>query len=90
MTYRTFVKLDPYERWILRVMENAPRMIGKKKKPSSKVLGAIIREYFEGMVSEADPEMLQKLLKLAPPCPVALPAVTNDIVNRKAPPTSKA
>lgn len=90
MSYRTFVKLDPYERWILRVMENAPRMIGKKKQPSSKVIGAIIREYFETMVRESDPEMIQKLLELAPPRPVPLPPEVNDIVNRDAPPTSKA
>lgn len=90
MSYRTFVKLDPYERWILRVMENAPRMVGKKKQPSSKIIGAIIREYFETMVRESEPEMLRKLLKFAPPRPVELPAGVNDIVNRKAPPTSKA
>jgi hypothetical protein len=79
MSYRTFVKLDPYERWILRVMQNMPKMLGKKrKKPSSKIIGAIIREYFEDLVENSDPEMLKKLLQMGPPCPVS-----NDIVNRK-------
>ena len=90
MGYRTFVKLDPYERWILRVMERAPLMIGKKKQPSSKVIGAIIREYFEALVQDAEPEMISELLQLGPPCPV--PSELNDIVNRKrkAPPADKA
>ena len=92
MSYRTFVKLNPYERWILRVMENAPRMIGKKKQPSSKVIGAIIREYYETMVGEADPDQLKELLRLGPPCPVPLPPEVNDIVNRKrrTPPAEEA
>lgn len=90
MSYRTFVKLDPYERWILRVMENAPRMIGKKKQPSSKVIGAIIREYFETMVREAEPEQLKALLRLGPPPPGRLPKEINDIVNNEAPPAGEA
>jgi hypothetical protein len=88
MSYRTFVKLDPYERWILRVMEQAPKMVGKKRQPSSKVIGAIVREYFESLVREADPKMLKELLSLGPPCPTTLPPEINDIVNRKIPPTS--
>jgi len=90
MSYRTFVKLNPYERWILRVMENAPRMLGKKKQPSSKVIGAIIREYFETVVKEADPKMLEKLLSYGPPPPGPLPKEVNDIVNRKTPPADEA
>ena len=90
MSYRTFVKLDPYERWVLRVMQNAPLMLGKKKQPSSKVIGAIVREYFEDLVERADPIQLKELLKLGPKCPVPLPDPVNDIVNRKVPPTSEA
>jgi len=93
MGYRTFVKLDPYERWILRVMQNAPRMIGKKSQPASKVIGAIMREYFEDLVERSDPTQLKELLELGPKCPVTLPDPVNDIVNgklKKVPPTSEA
>lgn len=93
MSYRTFIKLDPYERWVLRVMQNAPRMIGKKRQPSSKVIGAIIREYFEDLVKRSDPDQLKELLELGPKCPVPLPDPVNDIVItklRKIPPTSEA
>jgi hypothetical protein len=83
MAYRNFVKLDPYERWILRVMQSAPLMIGEKKQPSSKVIGAILRDYFETVVKGADPNQLKELLRLAPPCPVPLPPEVNDIVNRE-------
>jgi hypothetical protein len=71
--YRTFVKLDLYERWIVRVMQNAPLMSGKRRKiPASKVIGGIVREYFDDLTERADPQMLQRLLAAGPRCPVTL------------------
>lgn len=70
MPYRTFVKLDPYERWVLRVIQNMPLLAGKKRKlHASKLIGAIIREYFDNLVEDSDPEMLRALIQIGPPCP---------------------
>jgi hypothetical protein len=80
MEYRTFIKLNPYERWILRVLQNFPLMTGKKRKlPANRLIGAILREYFDDLVESSDPSMLRQLLKLGPPCPGEL----NDNVIRK-------
>jgi hypothetical protein len=63
--YRTFVQLDPYERWILRILQAG--MGGKKKPPQSRVIGAVLREYWEEFEKDASPELLARLKKKVPP-----------------------
>jgi hypothetical protein len=65
--YRTFVQLDAYERWILRMMQYGISQGGKRKPPLSKVIGGIIREYWEQFEKDADPERLAELKKKVPP-----------------------
>lgn len=65
--YRTFVQLDPYERWILRAIQHGLTMASNKKPPLSKVIGGVIREYWEEFEKSADPEMMAKLKKEVPP-----------------------
>ena len=69
--YRTFMQLDQYERWVLRMVQRGVVMAGNKKPPLSKVIGGIIREYWEDFELTADPELLAKLKKEVPP-PVKL------------------
>lgn len=64
--YRTFVTLDPYERWILRVVQ-AGMSQGKRKPPAGKVIGAILRDYWEEFEKNANPESLARLKKQVPP-----------------------
>jgi hypothetical protein len=66
-TYRTFVTLDPYERWILRVVQAGVVMAGNKKPPINKVIGGILREYWETFEKDADPEQLRQLVQKVPP-----------------------
>ena len=66
-TYRTFMTLDPYERWILRVVQAGVVMAGNKKPPINKVIGGILREYWETFERDADPEQLRRLVKKVPP-----------------------
>lgn len=65
--YRTFVQLDHYERWVLRMVQRGVVMAGNRKPALSKVIGGIIREYWEDFEQTADPELLAKLKKEVPP-----------------------
>ena len=65
--YRTFVRLDPYERWILRVLQAGMHQAGKKKPAVSRIIGTVLRDYWEQFEQEADPEMLEKLKTRVPP-----------------------
>jgi len=64
--YRTFVTLDPYERWILRVVQAGVVMSGHKKPPINKVIGGVIREYWDEFERSADPSQIRKLRKKVP------------------------
>ena len=66
-TYRTFVTLDPKERWILRMVQAGVVMAGHRKPPINKVIGGIIREYWDEFEKSADPEQLDRLRKKVPP-----------------------
>lgn len=66
-TYRTFVTLDSKERWILRMVQAGVVMAGNKKPPLNKVIGGIIREYWDEFEKSADPAMLEKLQRRVPP-----------------------
>lgn len=65
--YRTFVQLDAYERWILRMIQQGLSDAGRRKPPLSKVIGGVIREYWEQFEKDADPERLEELKKKVPP-----------------------
>lgn len=65
--YRTFVQLDPHERWILRAVQHGFTMAGNKKPSMSKVVSAIIRAYWQDYEDNADPVMMAKLKKEVPP-----------------------
>jgi len=69
--YRTFVQLDPHERWILRAVQHGIVMTGNKKPSLSKVIGAVVRAYWDDYEQNADPKMMAKLKKEMPP-PAAL------------------
>ena len=64
--YRTFVQLDMYERWILRMIQYGLSDSGRKKPPMSKVIGGVIREYWAQFEKEVDPEKLEELRKKVP------------------------
>ena len=65
--YRTFVTLDPHERWILRMVQAGIVMAGNKKPPLNKVIGGVIREYWDEFEKNADPMQLRKLRQKVPP-----------------------
>ena len=59
--YRTFIRLDMYERWILRVIQYGLSESGHKRPPMSKVVRGVIREYWAQFEKDADPEKLEEL-----------------------------
>lgn len=65
--YRTFVTLDPYERWILRVLQAGLTQKGRRKPPAGRVVGTVLREYWEDFERNANPELLAKLKSRIPP-----------------------
>jgi len=65
--YRTFVQLDPYERWILRLVQKGLTKPGKRPPPMAKVIAGIIREYWDDFELHADPKMMAQLKKEVPP-----------------------
>lgn len=67
--HRTFVVLDPYERWILRMVQAGIVMTGNKKPAINKIIGSVLREYWEEFEKNADPRQLEALRKKVPPPP---------------------
>lgn len=65
--YRTFVQLDPHERWILRAVQHGIAMAGNKKPSMSRLIGGIITEYWQEFEQNADPEMMEEIKKAVPP-----------------------
>lgn len=64
--YRTFVQLDPYERWILAVFQHALSLNKKRKMPTSAVLSALIREAWSLLEEQSDPTKLEELKRAVP------------------------
>lgn len=85
-TYRVFVELDPYEHWVLRVVTSAIKVTsGRKKAPApGRVIGAVLRSYYEFLKKHSDPDFFYELEKRMP-SPVSFRGL--DI---KMPPTRKA
>lgn len=65
--YRTFVQLDPHERWILRMVQQGIVDAGHRKPPASKLIGGILREYWAQFEKDADPAQLEQLKRKVPP-----------------------
>jgi hypothetical protein len=64
--YRTFVQLDPYERWILSVFQHALSSQKKKKIPTSAVISAIVREAWDLLQAQSDPQKIEELKRSVP------------------------
>jgi hypothetical protein len=65
--YRTFVQLEPYERWILRAVQQGIVEAGHRKPPASRLIGGILREYWAEFEKTADPLQLAALKQKCPP-----------------------
>jgi hypothetical protein len=65
--YRTFVTLEPHERWILRMVQAGIVMAGNRKPALGKLIGIILRAYWDDFEKNANPELLMKLKKKVPP-----------------------
>lgn len=68
--YQTFVQLDPYEKWILQVLRAGMKKTTGRNIPISRLIGTVIREYWEEFQRGSDPQLLEDLVrKIPPPAP---------------------
>lgn len=61
--YRTMVKLDEYEREILRALQKGIADVTHEKLSIAKLVGAIIRSYWSDMKATGDPGLISAVLK---------------------------
>ena len=67
--YQTFVTLDPYERWIIRALQHgmSTQTKRKRKPPMNKIIGMVIRGYWEEFSKASDPQRIRELIDEVPP-----------------------